>query len=508
LSISTDALVHVLRRVTYGPRPGDLERVKAVGLATWLERQLQPERIDDSAVERGLAALPTLGMSIGELQRAYPRPDPELRQKLARGDMSPREMREQYPMDKRPARIVGELQAARMLRAVITERQLQEVMVDFWLNHFNVFSGKGELRWYLTDWERTVIRPHALGRFPALLRASARHPAMLFYLDNWLSTRPDWVVRGGPNKGRLAGLNENYARELMELHTLGVDGGYTQRDVTEVARAFTGWTIDRPRQDARFVFRSATHDSGAKVVLGRTFRGGGERDGEAILDLLARHPSTARFLAGKLVRRFVADEPPPALVERVALRYQETNGDIRAMLRVIFASPEFVAPDAVGAKIKKPTEFVVSAVRAVGATPDARGAFALARASAEIGEGLYEAQPPTGYPDRAEAWVNPGTLLARMNFALALTEGRVPGVRVDVEALVAGADRQRPDAVLERLLAALIHGETSAGTRAVLVAQLGAPEITRLSLDDRGPANTDVNKLAALVLGAPEFQRR
>jgi uncharacterized protein (DUF1800 family) len=509
LSMSTDAaLVHVLRRVTYGPRPGDLERVKAVGLAAWLERQLQPERIDDSGVERDLAALPTLGMSIAELQRAYPRPDPAMREKLARGDMSPREMREQYPMDKRPARIVGELQTARMLRAVATERQLQEVMVDFWLNHFNVFAGKGELRWYLTDWERTVIRPHALGRFPALLRASARHPAMLFYLDNWLSTRPNWVVRGGPNKGRLAGLNENYARELMELHTLGVDGGYTQRDVTEVARAFTGWTIDRPRQDARFVFRSATHDYGPKVVLGRTIQGGGERDGEAILDMLARHPSTARFLAGKLVRRFVADDPPPALVERVAARYQETNGDIRAMLRVIFASPEFLAPDAVGAKIKKPTEFVVSAVRAVGATPDARGAFALARASAEIGEGLYEAQPPTGYPDRAEAWVNPGTLLARMNFALALTEGRVPGVRVDVEALVAGADRQRPDAVLERLLAALIHGETGAGTRAVLVAQLGAPEITRLSLDDRGPANTDVNKLAALVLGAPEFQRR
>jgi uncharacterized protein (DUF1800 family) len=509
LSSSLDAaLAHVLRRVTYGPRPGDLERVKAVGLATWLERQVQPERIDDSAVERGLATLPTLGMSIGELQRAYPRPDPELRQKLARGDMSPREMREQYPMDKRPARIVGELQTARMLRAVASERQLQEVMVDFWLNHFNVFAGKGELRWYLTDWERTVIRPHALGRFPALLRASARHPAMLFYLDNWLSTRPDYMVRGGPNKGRRAGLNENYARELMELHTLGVDGGYTQRDVTEVARAFTGWTIDRPRQDARFVFRSTTHDYGAKVVLGRTIQAGGERDGEAVLDMLARHSSTARFLAGKLVRRFVADDPPPALVERVAARYQETSGDIRAMLRVIFASPEFLAPGAVGAKIKKPSEFVVSAVRAVGATPDARGAFALARASAEIGEGLYEAQPPTGYPDRAEAWVNPGTLLARMNFALALAEGRVPGVSVDVGALVAGADRQRPEAVLERLLAALIHGETSAGTRAVLVGQLGAPEITRLSLDDRGPANTDVNKLAALVLGAPEFQRR
>jgi uncharacterized protein (DUF1800 family) len=501
-------VVHVLRRVTYGPRPGDVERVTAIGLSAWLERQLQPELIDDRAVEQSLATLPTLTMSIADLQRAYPRPDAELRQKLARGDMSPREMREQYPMDKRPARIVGELQAARMLRASSTERQLNEVMVDFWLNHFNVYASKGELRWYLPDWERTVIRPHALGRFPALLRASARHPAMLFYLDNWLSTRADFVIRRGPNQGRRAGLNENYARELMELHTLGVDGGYTQRDVTEVARAFTGWTIDRPREDARFVFRPATHDYGVKVVLGRTIQGGGERDGEAILDMLARHPSTARFLATKLVRRFVADDPPPALVERVAVRYGETGGDIRAMLRVIFASPEFLAPDGYGAKIKKPTEFVVSAVRAVGATPSARGGGALARASAEIGEGLYEAQPPTGYPDRAEAWVNPGALLARMNFALALAEGRVPGVSVDVGALVAGADRHKPEAVLERLLAVLIHGEASAGTRAVLVAQLGTPEITRLSLDDRGPVNTDVNKLAALVLGAPEFQRR
>ena len=501
-------LVHVLRRVTYGPRPGDIERVQAMGLSAWLERQLQPEQIDDRAVERTLASLPTLTMSIAELQRAYPRPDAETRQKLARGDMSAREMREQYPMDKRPARIVGDLQAARMLRAATTERQLQEVMVDFWLNHFNVFANKGEVRWYLPDWERTVIRPNALGRFPALLRATARHPAMLFYLDNWLSTRADWVVRRGPNQGRRAGLNENYARELMELHTLGVDGGYTQRDVTEVARAFTGWTIDRPREDAHFVFRAATHDYGPKVVLGRTIQAGGERDGEAILDMLAKHPSTARFLATKLVRRFVTDDPPPALVERVAQRYQDTGGDIRAMLRVIFVSPEFLAPDTVGAKIKKPTEFVVSAVRAVGATPDARGAGALARASAEIGEGLYEAQPPTGYPDRAEAWVNPGALLGRMNFALALTEGRVPGVSADVGALVAGADRQKPEAVLERLLHALIHGEASAGTRSVLVSQLGAPEITRLSADDRGPANTDVNKLAALVLGAPEFQRR
>jgi len=331
---------------------------------------------------------------------------------------------------------------------------------------------------------------------------------MLFYLDNWLSARGDFVLRAGPNAGRRSGLNENYARELMELHTLGVDGGYTQQDVTEVARAFTGWTIERPRIEAAFVFRPAMHDHGDKTVLGRPLRRGGERDGEDVLDLLARHPATARFIAGKLVRRFVADDPPPALVERVAAVYRDTGGDVRAMLRAIVASPEFRAPDDAGAKIKKPSELVASAARAVGATVNARGALALARAAAEIGEGFYEAQAPTGHPDRAEAWVSPGALLARMNFGLALTENRLPGVRVDTRALVAGADRREPDAVLERLLATLLHGRASSATRDVLSAQLAAPVITRLTADDRGPADTGVAKLAALVLGSPEFQRR
>jgi len=488
-------IVHVLQRLTYGPRPGDVERVEAMGLEAWLERQLDPARVDDTATERALAALPTLTMSIADLHAQYPRPGD---QNFAAGEGA----------SKRPIRIAGELQAGRMLRAVRSERQLQEVMVDFWANHFNVFVGKGELRWYATAWEREVIRPHALGRFPELLRATARHPAMLFYLDNWLSTRGDFTRRFGPSAGRRAGLNENYARELMELHTLGVDGGYTQQDVTEVARAFTGWTIERPRGEARFVFRPAMHDHGDKVVLGQPLRRGGERDGDDVLDLLARHPATARFIATKLVRRFVADDPPPVLVERVAAVYRDTGGDVRAMLRAIVAAPEFRAPETLGAKIKKPSELVAGAARAAGAVIDARGALALARASAQIGEGFYEAQAPTGHPDRAEAWVSPGTLLARMNFALALVDGRLPGVRVDVGALVAGVDRRQPGAVLERLLATLLHERVSPATREVLKAQLATPVITRLTLDDRGPADTDVAKLAALVLGSPEFQRR
>jgi uncharacterized protein (DUF1800 family) len=382
-------------------------------------------------------------------------------------------------------------------------------MVDFWFNHFNVFANKGEVRWYLPPYEREAIRPHALGRFGDLLRATAHHPAMLFYLDNWLSTRADYTIRGGPNRGKRAGLNENYARELMELHTLGVDGGYTQKDVTEVARAFTGWTIDRPRQDARFVFRPAMHDAGEKFVLGRRLAaGGGQSDGDQVLDLLARHPSTARFIATKLVRRFVADEPPAPLVERVAASYRDTDGDIRAMLRTIFASAEFRAPQARAAKIKTPLEYVASAARALGAGVDARGGFALARAAGEIGQPLYDAQPPTGYPDRAEAWVNAGALLARMNFALALAQHRLTGVAVDPAALVGETDRRDPQAALERLLAALLHGRATAETRAVLVEQLGDPQIIRQTPDDRGPANTDIDTLAALVIGSPEFQRR
>src|SRR5213594_485151 len=485
------AIVHALSRLGFGPRPGDVERVKAIGLSAWIERQLDPARIDDHAAMQTISVLPTLTMTTAQLQREYPQPDP--RQKSADPQMAPRELFQPAP-EKRPIRIVAELQAAR-------------VMVAFWFNHFNVHAAKGEVKWYLTSYERDVIRPHALGKFGDLLRGTATHPAMLFYLDNWLSARPDFTVPVGPNRGKRAGLNENYARELMELHTLGVDGGYTQRDVTEVARAFTGWTIDRPRDAARFVFRPLVHDRGEKTILGlRISSGGGQDDGERVLSLLLHHPATARFIATKLVRRFVADEPPPALVERVAATFRARDGDVKAMLRTIVASPEFWAPDARRAKIKKPFEYVASAVRAVGGHVDARAGFLLARSAAEMGEGLYGAQPPTGYPDRAEAWVNAGTLLARMNFALALTQRRLPGVTLDLSPLA--VDRAAPDATLERLLDALLHGEASAQTRAVLTAQLTNPEIRRQTSDDRGPADTDVEKLAALVIGSPEFQRR
>jgi uncharacterized protein (DUF1800 family) len=510
-------IVHVLNRLGYGPRPSDVERVRRMGPNAWIERQLEPERVPDADLEATLGAFPVLAMSAAELYRDYPAPRPQDVQRLQGGQMTPQEIREMFPPERRISTITAQLQSAKITRAVLSERQLQEVMVDFWFNHFNVYTLKGATRWMTAAYEREAIRPHALGRFRDLVLATAQHPAMLFYLDNWQSTRADLVV---PGRGR-RGLNENYARELMELHTLGVDGGYTQQDVIEVARCFTGWSIDRPQEGGPFLFRPAAHDRNAKRVLGTVIpAGGGQEDGIAVINLLSRHPSTARFVSTKLIRRFVRDDPPRGLVDRVAKVFRDTDGDIRAVLVAIFTSPEFMSADTYQAKTKTPLEVVASAVRALegrldppsatpgAARPAAGGGLVLARQVAGLGAPLYEAQPPTGYPDVAEAWVNTGALLARMNFALALSQNRLPGVRVDVARSLGDVDRARPTAVLDRLIAVVLHGEASPRTRGVLGAQLDSPEIVRATADDRGPRNTDVEKLAALVLGSPEFQRR
>ncbi len=510
-------IVHVLNRLGYGPRPGDVERVKRQGLNTWIERQLEPERIADGTLEAMLGAFPVVAMSAAQLYQEFPPPRPQDVQRFESGQMTPQELRETFPPERRISTIAAQLQSAKVTRAVVSERQLQEVMVDFWFNHFNVYILKAATRWMTPAYEREAIRPHALGRFRDLVVATAQHPAMLFYLDNWRSTRQDLVI---PGSGR-RGLNENYARELMELHTLGVDGGYTQQDVIEVARCFTGWSIDQPQQGGGFLFRPGAHDRGQKRVLGTVIpAGGGKEDGMTVITLLTRHPSTARFVSTKLLRRFVADEPPPALVERVAKVFRDTDGDIRAVLVAIFSSPEFMAADTYQAKTKTPLEVVVSAVRTLDGQIDAPavpggpgrvttgGSLVLARQVARLGEPLYEAQPPTGYPDVAGAWVNTGALLARMNFALALSQNRLPGVRVDLAQALGPVDRTRPAAVLDRIIAVVLHGDVSPGTREVIRAQLDSPEIVRATADDRGPRNTDVEKLAALVLGSPEFQRR
>ncbi|HEV8675132.1 MAG TPA: DUF1800 domain-containing protein [Methylomirabilota bacterium] len=487
----TQQALHVLNRLGYGPRPGDVDAVRQVGVAAWIDAQLHPERLDDGLAETRLAGLRVPTMTPRALMEAYPPPNLERRQGM------------EVRLEQSPQRMIGELQQARLLRAVESRRQLLEVMVDFWFNHVNVFAGKGSVRYYVPAYEREAIRPYALGRFRDLLGAVARHPAMLFYLDAWLSTAPD--VRLGE---RRAGLNENYARELLELHTLGVDGGYTQADIIEVARAFTGWTIDHPRpghprSGGGYLFDARAHDRDAKTILGVRFpAGGGREEGERVLDIVARHPATARFIATKLARRFVADAPPPAVIERAAAVFQETDGDLRAVVGSIVRSPEFFGEAAYRAKVKTPLEFTASALRAVGADTDA--GLAVQRTLLLMGQPLYGAQPPTGYADRAEAWASPGGLLARLNFAQALVASRLAGTAVAVGPL---AGEGGAGAVADRLLERLLGGEVSDETRTVLREALAQPAVLRATLDDPVAA-PDVAKIAALVLGCPEFQRR
>jgi uncharacterized protein (DUF1800 family) len=488
----TQQALHVLDRLAFGARPGDVEAVRRMGVAAWIDAQLHPERLDDRAAESRLAALAVPAMTPRALMDAYPLPQVATRQGMAlRPDQTPQAM-------------IGELQRARVLRAVYSERQLLEVMVDFWLNHFSVFAGKGTLRYYLPDYERAAIRPHALGRFRDLLGAVAHHPAMLYYLDAWLSTAPEAPVGQRP-----AGLNENYARELLELHTLGVDGGYTQADVVDVARAFTGWTIDHPRpghprSGGGFVFAARAHDRGPKTILGHGFpAGGGAEEGERVLDLVARHPATARFIAGKLARRLVSDDPPAALVERAAGVFRETDGDIRAVVRTIVTSPEFFAGSAYRVKIRTPLEFTVGALRALGAETEAGPA--IQRALRAMGQPPYGAQSPTGYADRAEAWTSPGGLLARLNLAQALAGNRLPGTSVDLAAVL--SEGGEPAAIVDRLVDRLLGGEISAESRAVIADALEHASVRRATLDDP-VATPDLAKIAALVLGSPEFQRR
>ena len=545
-------IVHVLNRTGFGPRAGDVERVRRMGLASYLDLQLHPSKIDDSAAESRLSGLKTLTMSSSQLFEQYP---PRIQRKSRsdektlgarpneRGDAQ-EEMEQPRRMALNgPGPIIGELGQAKLLRAVYSERQLVEVMVDFWTNHFNVFAAKGADKWLITAYDRDVIRPHALGKFQDLLEATAKSPAMLFYLDNWMSADPnasldfsrlrelrsirnrlqpqrrlsesDGSKGSDPNmdnepsalrqKNRKLGLNENYARELMELHTLGVDGGYTQQDIVEVARCFTGWTILRPRQEGTFRFAKILHDDGEKTVLGHKIEaGGGIRDGERVLEILARHPSTAKFVALKLARRFVSDEPPASLVGQVADVFKKTDGDITAMLRAIFNSPEFNSPEVYRAKVKTPFELVASSVRALGA--ETQGGLPLLRAVAQMGEPLYLCQPPTGYSDVAEAWVSTGALVNRLNFGLSLAGNRLPGTRVDLESLVPSR-AQSSQSLLERLAAVILQGDLSPATLETLKKQMEALP-TDKSDDPGSSGSIGPTKIAGLLLGSPEFQRQ
>lgn len=645
--------VHALDRLTFGPRPGDVDNVSNMGVDEWIDLQLHPERIDNSAMQARLAQYRTLQMSTREMIVDFP-PNPLLKAAMegkivipndpdrraiymagiARlqtqqeekqnaaaapmptannsamlkpasetGAMSPAgtqrqaERREAHgqvdslillapdvrmqrilsllaseqsvllkglPGPKKLALLAGltpqqretvialdspqglinyEVQSGKLLRAVYSDRQLEEVLTDFWFNHFNVYIGKGADRYLVTSYERDVIRPHVLGKFKDLLVATAQSPAMLFYLDNWQSEGPDsqaaigrpqaaghrgWVngpfgprpVAGYPNpypqqpagqakqaqQKRRNGLNENYARELMELHTLGVNGGYTQQDVTEVARVFTGWTLQEPREGGGFVFREKLHEPGTKTVLGHKIKENGEKEGLQVLDILAHNPSTAHFISLKLAQRFVADDPPPALVDQMAKTFLKSDGDLREVMRTMLTSQQFWAPEAYRAKVKTPFEYVVSALRATDT--DITETQPLLNTLNKMGMQIYGMQPPTGYSTNADTWVNSAALLDRMNFALALVNNRVGGTHFDEANLLPAVSGDNgfvdPYANQARLEQLLLSGDVSPQTHQTIEHEID----TVHSLPGNANRPTGANTTVALLLGSPEFQRR
>jgi uncharacterized protein (DUF1800 family) len=692
-------IAHALSRFTFGAAPGDVERVRAMGLDKWFDQQLHPDKIDDSAAEARLAPFRTLKMSTREMVENFPpnqilkavqdgkmgmpgdpakraiyqsrilalqenqqkkqdnaanntgknndanagndkdkdsaqdmKADPEMKpeasddsqltpeqrqqqqkqredamyadlgsgqnqqpnqappapkRQLARNadvpDMAQRREAAMYadlasdsllqmPPDERYKHILkmspqerldlarqyrgpqatqlvagmrpeqqetieaimnpqlvvgGELTEAKVLRAIYSDRQLEEVMTDFWYNHFNVFIGKGPDRYMITAYERDVIRPHVLGKFKDLLVATAKSPAMLFYLDNWESVGPHSELalygnqrrqfRRGPfgmiyqvpprpaNKNRPSGLNENYAREIMELHTLGVDGGYTQKDVTELAKVLTGWSIDQPQRGGGFKFNDRAHEPGPKYIFGQKINEHGESEGMEMLDILAHHPSTAKFICKKLAMRFVSDNPPQSLIDRMADTFQKKDGDIREVLHTLFTSPEFWSADAYRAKVKTPLEFVASSARASGV--DVQNAMPLVQFLNRMGMPLYGMQPPTGYSMKSETWINSAALLTRMNFALQLGTGKLPGTTLDAHVLLHGQTAPDADAALAVLENGILAGDVSVQTHAVMQKQLNDPQVSQRRLDDTNRA-PNYGAIAGLIMGSPEFQRR
>jgi uncharacterized protein (DUF1800 family) len=475
--------------------------------------------------------------------------------------LDPKQKETLLAMNNPQAVVQDELIQAKLLRAIYSDRQLEEVMTDFWFNHFNVFVGKGPEKIFLTNYEQDVIRPHALGKFEDLLVATAKSPAMLFYLDNWMSEGPNSLKGlgipehpshytphyppGSPYVKRKQnnGLNENYGRELLELHTLSVNGGYSQRDVTEVAKVFTGWTIEKPYEGLGFKYDPRMHEPGPKFVLGHRIKPRGEAEGREVLHMLATSPQTAHFISLKLAQRFISDDPPPALVDRMAKTFQKKKGDIREVLTTLFHSPEFWADSAYRAKVKTPLEFVASTVRATRASVD--DAMPLARQIGNMGMPLYAAQPPTGYSMKADTWVSSSALLNRINFALGLTAGKFHGVKVDSVQLAGGPPAPADATVaLSALEGKLLAGDVSKQTHDSIMAQINvaqinvaqvnaaqpnaaqveasaktvpAPPMSVPSVKDsqpkkRKPADVprppDASTIAGLLLGSPEFQKR
>jgi uncharacterized protein (DUF1800 family) len=612
-------IVHVLNRISFGPKPGDVEAVEKVGLHAYIEQQLHPESIDDSQVDQEVAQYELLQMSAPQLVKLFYdeaknllKQQKKLAAEKAAGNPAMENGAPGQPMAntdppangapmaggeanampanpataanaapetstetpqelrRKPGKLVdalakaakaktveaiGEIEEAKLVRAIDSNRQLQEVLVDFWENHFNVDVKKGPDRVLEIIEDRDVIRPHIWGSFHDLLEATAKSPAMLHYLDNATSTVQH--VRT-PRQARMqaallrmmglgeavgpaglddqtepkmvGGINENYGREIMELHTIGVNAGYTQQDVQEVARCFTGWTFDKLFTGG-FVFRRGNHDNGEKTVLGHDIpAGGGVQDGETVLDILSSSPACAHFISRELCQRFVGDDPPDALVDRIAGVFTRAQGNLRSVVEAILTSPEFLAPASFNNKIKSPLEFAASAVRASESVivprqpepwatlvPTLEGAGILGRTKAadrlshakrqslnwhlvELGEPLFACTPPTGYGENSKKWVSPGALIERLNFALALTQQQVSDVKFDAQKIVGGIDLDHPDEVLNRCIAVLLNNNITDSTRAVL---------TRSAVPVPGTGQTvNPTKLIALILGSPEFQRK
>src|SRR5436309_6408745 len=503
-----DSAFHALNRLAYGARPGEADSVARFGVIRWIERQLDPDHISDDHIAEREREFKILDYNRADLAGRY-RDATRERQRLQResaatGDST--RMRDARPMQEF-RELGGELQQLAIVRAALSERQLREVMVDFWTNHFNVFVGKGADRFLLPSYIEETIRPRAFGRFEDLLIATAESPAMLFYLDNAQSVAPGsrppaqrppaFLLRRrfGMNEmpeerrqreqRRPTGINENYARELLELHTLGVDGGYTQQDIIEVARIFTGWSIEPPERGSGFVFRDWAHDHGTKHVFGLTFRDDGKDEGIKLLKFLANEHATMHHVSAKLCARFVADEPPDGCVDAAVTAWQQTHGDIRAVLRAIFTSPDFWSAQAVRSKVKTPFEFVVSAVRATGVEPD--DTPRLAQLVARLGEPLYQQPAPTGYAETEEHWVNSGALLARMNAAI--------GIAKDCSSVPANEDHAR---LIDMIDQQLLAGTMSAHAKSVILEQL---------TDVTDPVQARALAVG-LALGGPDFQKQ